>query len=496
MEQVSVELNGNSTSIEDVIAVVRENRKLSLTKGSNERIKKSAEIVKDILSKERKVYGVTTGFGYLQEVSISSNDAETLQKNLIKSHATGVGSKFPQEIVRGMMMLQLNKFAGGHSGIQPETVNLLLNLLNKNIVPVVPTQGSLGASGDLVPLAHLSLVLIGSGIADFNNERLPGKEALKKAGLEPVILKAKEGLALLNGTQAMTAIAALAVFDAEYLIRVANLATALSMEVHKANIDFLHPKIHQARPHEGQIQVAESIRDTLTGSKQVRKNIGVQDSYSLRCAPAVHGATLDAVSHVRKIVKIEINSSTDNPLIFSPEEIFSGGNFHGQPIALAMDYLGIAIAELGNISERRTERLVNPTLSGLPAFLSPESGLNSGFMIAHYTAASLVSENKGLAFPASVDSIPVSANQEDHVSMGTIAARQARKIIQNAENILAIELLCACQAIDLANIKEQLSPTCFKIYSLIRNRIQELFQDRELSIDIEICADLIRKKLF
>jgi len=496
MEQVSVELNGNSTSIEDVIAVVRESSQISLTKDSNERIKKSAEMVKDILSKERKVYGVTTGFGYLQEVSISSNDAETLQKNLIKSHATGVGSEFPQEIVRGMMMLQLNKFAGGHSGVQPETVNLLLNLLNKYIFPVVPSQGSLGSSGDLVPLAHLSLVLIGSGIADYNNERLPGKEALKKAGLEPVVLKAKEGLALLNGTQAMTAIAALAVFDADYLVRVANLATALSMEVHKANIDFLHPKIHQARPHEGQIQIAKSLRDTLKGSKQVRQNIGVQDSYSLRCAPAVHGATLDTVSYVRKIVEIEINSSTDNPLIFSPDEIFSGGNFHGQPIALAMDFLGIAIAELGNISERRTERLVNPTLSGLPAFLSPDSGLNSGFMIAHYTAASLVSENKGLAFPASVDSIPVSANQEDHVSMGTIAARQARKIIQNAENVIAIELLCVCQAIDLANIKNQLSPTCFKVYSLIRNRIQELVQDRELSIDIELCVDLIRKKLF
>ena len=496
MNQVSVELNGYSTSIEDVIAVVRESSQISLTKDSLERIKKSAEIVKDILSKERKVYGVTTGFGYLQEVSISSNDAETLQKTLIKSHASGVGSEFPQEIVRGMMMLQLNKFTGGHSGVQPETVNLLLNLLNKYIFPVVPSQGSLGSSGDLVPLAHLSLVLIGSGIADYNNERLPGKEALKKAGLEPVVLKAKEGLALLNGTQAMTAIAALAVFDADYLVRVANLATALSMEVHKANIDFLHPKIHQARPHEGQIQIAKSLRDTLKGSKQVRQNIGVQDSYSLRCAPAVHGATLDTVSYVRKIVEIEINSSTDNPLIFSPDEIFSGGNFHGQPIALAMDFLGIAIAELGNISERRTERLVNPTLSGLPAFLSPDSGLNSGFMIAHYTAASLVSENKGLAFPASVDSIPVSANQEDHVSMGTIAARQARKIIQNAENILAIELLCACQAIDLANIKDQLSPTCFKIYSLIRNRIQELVQDRELSIDIELCVDLIRKKLF
>ena len=287
MEQVSVELNGNSTSIEDVIAVVRESSQISLTKDSNERIKKSAEMVKDILSKERKVYGVTTGFGYLQEVSISSNDAETLQKNLIKSHATGVGSEFPQEIVRGMMMLQLNKFAGGHSGIQPETVNLLLNLLNKNLVPVVPTQGSLGASGDLVPLAHLSLVLIGSGIADFNNERLPGKEALKKAGLEPVVLKAKEGLALLNGTQAMTAIAALAVFDADYLVRVANLATALSMEVHKANIDFIHPKIHQARPHEGQIQIAKSLRDTLKGSKQVRQNIGVflHTKYELSIIP-------------------------------------------------------------------------------------------------------------------------------------------------------------------------------------------------------------------
>jgi histidine ammonia-lyase len=494
MNKVTVELDGYTLSIEDIIAVVRKYRKVNLTIDSNERISKSAEIVKDILSEERKVYGVTTGFGYLQEISISKKDAGKLQQNLITSHAAGVGSEFPHEIVRGMMVLQLNKFARGHSGIQPPTVSLLMNLLNNNIIPVVPSKGSLGASGDLAPLAHLSLILIGKGIADFNNERLKGIEALKKAGLEPVVLKAKEGLALLNGTQAMTAIATLAVYDADYLVHIANLATALSMEIHQANIDSLHPKIHQARPHVGQIQVAKSLRDYLSGSKRVRQNIGIQDSYSLRCVPVVHGASLDTISYARKVVEIEINSSTDNPLIFSPDEVFSGGNFHGQPIALIMDYLGIAVAELGNISERRIERLVNPSLSGLPAFLTSNGGLNSGYMIAQYTAASLVSENKGLAFPASIDSIPVSANQEDHVSMGTIAARQTRSIIANVENIIAIELLCACQAVDLAEIQDQLSPVCLKIYSQIRKRIPMLIQDRELAIDIESCVDLIRKK--
>ncbi len=494
MNQVTVELDGYNLSIEDIIAVLREKKRVKLTKDANERIIKSAEIVKDILSEERKVYGVTTGFGYLQEVSISSKDAEKLQQNLITSHVAGVGSEFPHEIVRGMMVLQLNKFARGHSGIQPQTVKLLMNLLNSNIVPVVPSKGSLGASGDLAPLAHLSSVLIGRGLADFNNERLPGIDVLKKAGLKPVILKAKEGLALLNGTHAMTAIAALAVCDAEYLVRVANLATALSMEIHQANIDSLHPKIHQARPHIGQNQVAKSMRDFLSGSKRVRQNIGIQDSYSLRCAPVVHGASLDTISYAKKVVEIEINSSTDNPLIFSPNEVFSGGNFHGQPIALSMDYLGIAIAELGSISERRIERLVNPSLSGLPAFLTPNSGLNSGLMIAQYTAASLVSENKGLAFPASVDSIPVSANQEDHVSMGTLAARQTRSIIKNVENILAIELLCVCQAVDLAKIQDQLSPVCRKIHSQIRNKIPTLIRDRELTDDIQLCVDLIQKK--
>lgn len=494
MSQVKVELDGYTLSIEDIVAVTRNNIPVNLTEKSRERIKKSAEIVKNILSEGRKVYGVNTGFGYLQEVSISSDDAEKLQYNLISSHAAGVGPDFPHEVVRGMMILQLNKFSRGHSGIQLQTVNTLMELVNRNIIPVVPSKGSLGASGDLAPLAHLSLVLIGKGKAEFNNERISGKEALEKAELEPVILKAKEGLALLNGTQTMTAIAALAVFDSEYLVRVANLATALSMEIHQANIDSLHPKIHQARPHVGQMQIAKSLRDFLCGSKRVRKNIGIQDSYSLRCAPAVHGASLDAISHARKIVEIEVNSSTDNPLIFSPEEVYSGGNFHGQPIALIMDYLGIAIAELGNISERRIERLLNPSLSGLPAFLTPDGGLNSGLMIAQYTAASLVSENKGLAFPASVDSIPVSANQEDHVSMGTIAAGQTRRIVKNVEYILAIELLCVCQAVDLAKIEGQLSPICFKIYSNIREKVSELVKDRELTPDIESCVQLIQNR--
>jgi histidine ammonia-lyase len=496
MERSKITLDGSSLTIQDLVNVTRHFFKVELTAQSIEKINYSSQIVQNILSKQHRVYGVTTGFGFLQDVAISPSDSEQLQLNLVRSHSAGVGAEFPEEIVRGMILLQANKFARGNSGIRLSTVNLLLKLLNKRITPIVPSKGSLGASGDLAPLAHLTAVLIGEGEAIYNQKRLPSIEALKEANLSPITLIAKEGLALLNGTQAMTSIAALALSDGGYLLRIANIAAALSMEVHRANIDSLNPLIHKARPHPGQIFIAQTLLEFLEGSHLVYRNVGRQDCYSLRCVPAVHGASYDTLQYVKKVIETEMNSSTDNPLIFSLNEIYSGGNFHGQPVALVMDFLGIALAEIGNISERRIEHLLNPTLSGLPAFLTPNSGLNSGFMIAQYTAASLVSENKHLASPASVDSIPVSANQEDHVSMGSIAASQTRQIIEHLEIILSIELLCACQAIDLAGIEKDLSPSSHKVFKILREVIPVLESDRELSSDIKKCSALIKSRAF
>ncbi|NHJ01979.1 MAG: histidine ammonia-lyase [Candidatus Heimdallarchaeota archaeon] len=489
-----IELDGEHLGIKDFISVVRAKNKIDLSKTAIQNINHSYEIIKTILAEKRRIYGVTTGFGYLQDVIISPDDSKKLQENLVKSHASGVGDNFPIEVVRGMMLLEINKFARGNSGVNPQVVELLIKMLNCGITPIVPSKGSLGASGDLAPLAHLALVLIGRGHALYKGLQYSGSEVLKLANLSPLSLGSKDGLALLNGTQAMTSIGALTVFDARYLLHIANLAAILSMEVHQANIDCLNSLIHDARPHAGQIAVAKEMRASLEGSKRIRKNIGRQDSYSLRCSPIVHGASLDTINYVKRIIQIEMNASTDNPLIFSVDEIYSGGNFHGQPVALAMDFLGIAMAEVGNISERRVERLLNPTLSNLPAFLTPHSGLNSGFMIAQYTAAALVSENKTLAVPASVDSIPVSANQEDHVSMGTIAATQTEKIIRNLEYILAIELLCVCQAIDLSEAVEFLSPSSKGIYEQIRKKVPRLVHDRELTPDIVSCVQMIQKR--
>jgi len=398
MTRPIVELDGKSLSIEDFITATRGDSFITVSNEAIEQITLAAEIVEDMTKQGRQIYGITTGFGFLQDVRVPPKDIQKLQENLIVSHSAGVGSEFPDEIVRGMMILQVNNFARGHSGIRAHIVSLLTELVNKRVIPIVPSKGSLGASGDLAPLAHLSSVLIGKGYAYYNGKRMSGSAALRKVGLNPVKLGAKEGLALLNGTQAMTSIAAFAVADSEYLVEIANLTTAMNMEVHRANIDALNPLIHEARPHNGQIKIAKTILNYLDGSKRIRKNVDRQDCYSIRCVPTVHGATSDTINHVKKVIEIEMNSSTDNPLVFCNNQILSGGNFHGQPIALAMDFLSIALAEIGSISERRIERLLNPTLSGLPPFLAPNSGLNSGFMIAQYTAASLVSENKGLAF--------------------------------------------------------------------------------------------------
>ncbi len=496
MVQNYIEIDGENLSIEAFSKIIKQNIPVKLSSNAEEKIKSSSLIVQKILKERKKIYGVTTGFGYLQKVSISLNDTEKLQENLILSHSAGVGPEFSKDVVKGMMTLQVNKFAKGHSGIRLKVVDYLIKMINNNIIPIVPSQGSLGASGDLAPLAHLSSVIIGRGNAYVDGNKTEGKQSLEKIGLKPIKLRAKEGLALLNGTQGMTAIGCISIDEALYLWKIANIAVALSMEVHQGNLDCLNPLIHKARPHEGQLNTAKMILDQLKDSKRTEVLVGKQDSYSLRCAPAVHGAVFDTISHSKKVIEIEMNSSTDNPLIFSEENILSGGNFHGEPVAFTLDFLGIALAELGNISERRIERLQNPALSKLPAFLTPESGLNSGLMIAQYTAAALASENKHHALPASIDTIPVSANQEDHVSMGMISANKLEVIIQNLRNILAIELICVVQAIDLSEIQSEISPSNKRVYSIIRSQIPRLNHDRELTPDIEKCAELISQRCF
>ncbi|SHK33558.1 histidine ammonia-lyase, partial [Anaerobranca californiensis DSM 14826] len=406
----------------------------------------------------------------------------------------GVGEPFPEEVVKTMMLLRANSLAKGYSGITMETLELLLEMINNDIIPLVPSQGSLGASGDLVPLAHIALVMIGRGKAYLNGEIVPGIEALNAVGLSPVELKAKEGLALINGTQAMTACGVLALKKSEEIKKLADVIAALTCEALNGIIDAYHPKVGEIRPHKGQQDSGENLRNLLAGSRLISRQgeLRVQDPYTLRCIPQVHGGSREALDYVKKVVLTEVNSATDNPLIFSDEgQVISGGNFHGQPLAIAMDTLAIAISEFANISERRIERLVNPQLSGLPAFLVEEGGLNSGFMIPQYVAASLVSENKGLSTPASVDSIPSSANQEDHVSMGTIAARKALKVVENTINVLAIELLCAVQALDFKG-PGKMSPITREIYDLVRSKVSKLVEDRELHQDINKCAELIK----
>jgi histidine ammonia-lyase len=396
------------------------------------------------------------------------------------------------------MAIRINDLAMGHSGIRLDTIRHLQALLNGKVCPVVPEKGSVGASGDLAPTAHLGLVLIGQGEAFYQGRRIPGDKALKHIGLQPLQLEAGEGLALINGTQVMTAIATHVVYDAIRLSKMADIACAMSLEVLMGTDAEFDPKIHQIRPHQGQADAADNMRRLTRNSEIIlshRDCPRIQDAYTLRCSPQIHGASRDAISHVRRVVETEINSSTSNPLIFPDSgEFLLGGNFHGQPIALAMDYLSMALAELANVSERRVERLVNPQLSELPDFLVRDGGLNSGYMLAQYTAAALVSENKVLAHPACVDSIPTSANKEDHVSMGATAARKCREILQNAEYVISVELLCASQALDLltADKPYKAGDGTRETHRAIRENIPYLEQDRIISLDMEAMASLLR----
>ena len=490
-----IHMGMDDMTLDDLVSISRRGAAVKLTEESERRINNARELVDQWIREEKTIYGVTTGFGALSDVPISRKDTRQLQENILMSHAAGVGDMLDLETVRAVMALRIKDLARGHSGIRLETVHHLITILNQGVCPVVPEKGSVGASGDLAPLAHLSLVLIGQGQAFYNGRRISGLEALKQCGLEPLRLEAAEGLALINGTQVMTAIGALSVHDALELSKLIDIAAAMSLEVLMGSRMEFDPRIHQVRPHPGQAAAADNMyritrnSDIVTSHKDCCR---IQDAYTLRCSPQVQGAAKDAIAYVKKVVETEMNASTNNPLIFpDSQEFLLGGNFHGEPIALAMDFLCMAVSEFANISERRIERLVNPKLSGLPAFLVSDGGLNSGFMIVQYTAASLVSENKVLSHPACVDSIPTSANKEDHVSMGTISSRKCREVVKNTENVIAIELLCGAQALDLfTNVKP--GEGTLAAYTVIRNAVSHLEKDRILSKDINTIKHLMR----
>ena len=493
-------LGDQPLTVDDVIAIAHQDVCVAISETRRQAITNIRNQVAQFLVDEApNVYGVNTGFGALAEVRIPEEQLSSLQTNLLRSHATGVGQPYDASIVRAIMALRANVLLLGTSGVRVEVPELLVSMLNRGIHPVIPEKGSVGASGDLAPLAHLALVLIGEGRAEYQGQTSDGLTALTKAGLQPVVLAAKEGLALINGTQAMTADMALVIKRCRNIVRMADIAGSMSCQGLLGSASPFDERIHKARPHRGQLVVAQNLRGLMANSPITDSHADchkVQDPYSLRCMPQVHGATRVALSHATEVVSTECNSATDNPLVFETADggldTISGGNFHGQPIALVADYLAIAIAEIANISERRIEQLVNPNLSsGLPPFLSPNSGLNSGFMIAQVTAAALVSENKILSHPASVDSIPSSANREDHVSMGTIAARKARHIAEHVETVLAIELLCGCQALDLRKPLEA-SPPIQAVQQEIRRHVSTLAKDRLLHEDIEAITELVR----
>lgn len=489
-------IDGNNLTLQDLAGVARKNFKVALKEEAERRVKDSRAYVDRLVQDGKIVYGITTGFGEFSKVHISKDKTEELQKNLITSHACGIGKHLPEETARAVMLLRANALAKGFSGVRLETLQGLLEMLNRGVHPAIPEKGSLGASGDLAPLSHMVLPLIGLGEAYYKGQLMPGAQAMQAAGIKPVVLSSKEGLALINGTQVMTAIGALTVYDALNLLKLCDISAALTMEALNGVTDAFMPEIHAIRPHKGQTDTAENIRQITAGSQRVTRGgeVRVQDAYSLRCVPQIHGASRDAVRYVAEKVEVEMNSVTDNPIILADKEMaVSGGNFHGQPMALAFDFLGIALAELANVCERRIDRLVNPLVSGLPGFLTEQGGLHSGFMIAQYSAAALVSENKVLAHPASVDSIPSSANQEDHVSMGTIAARKAREIYFNSSRVLAIELFAAAQAVDL-NAKDagkKLGAGTQAAYGEIRKVAQKVGEDRELYVDFNKVSEII-----
>lgn len=477
-----LELNGHSLRLEDIIQVARNRKKVALDRSAVAFVERGSNMVRSWVDEGKTIYGITTGFGDLASQVIPPKQSIRLQENLLISHACGVGEPFPEDIVRAITLLRINSLIRGFSGISMKTLSRLVDLLNLGIHPLIPCKGSVGASGDLCPLSHLAIALVGLGEVVFKGKRMQASDALRLNNLEPLCLGPKEGLALNNGTAAMTGVASIAIWDALLLLKSADVIAALSLEALRGVPYAFDPRTHELRPHHGQIKVAKNIRTLISGSEIVEKykSQRVQDAYSIRCIPQVHGASRDGVDYVHEKIQIEINSVTDNPLIFpAEEEAISGGNFHGQPVALAMDFFGIAMAEIGSISERRTARLVDAKLSGLPPFLIANSGINSGFMIPQYVSAALVSENKVLAHPSSVDSIPTSANQEDHVSMGMYSARKGLEILNNVKKTLAIELLLASQGLDFSRPLKPGRGTS-AAYDLFRTVVPFIEEDRFL----------------
>ena len=499
MSREKLIIGNNEISLKDIRFFLEAAPEVILADSVKDKIIRSRKIIDDIVSSKKVVYGVNTGFGKFADVHIKQEETAELQRRLVLSHAAGVGRPMPLEIVRLMMLLKIKNLSLGYSGVRLQLVELLADMLNCGIVPVVPEKGSVGASGDLAPLAHIALVMIGEGEAfiekDGQIQRMAGAEALKYCGLKALPFEAKEGLAVLNGTQAMQAQGVYALNQARKLIKSADIIGAMSLEALLGTLTAFDDRIQQIRNHPGQIAVGENFRKILHQSPIVESHRysdnKVQDAYSLRCSPQVHGAVRDALDYVESVFVREMNGVTDNPLVFPDNsDVLSGGNFHGEPLALASDYLGIVIAELGNISERRIEHMLDPAVSEMAGFLTEEGGLNSGFMIAQVTAAALVSENKVLAHPSSVDSIPTSANKEDHVSMGTFAARKAMEIVENVENVYAVELICACQALEL---RRPLKPSAVtgKILEVVREKIAHWKKDRIMHTDIDSAKDMI-----
>ena len=494
----TLRIDGNSLTIADVVSVARRDTSVALDRAAEQLVRAAAKLVAEVADGDAPVYGINTGFGDLSQQRIARGDLVKLQYNLLRSHAAGVGDPLPQDVTRAVLLLRANTLAAGRSGVRPETIDLLLDLLNRGVHPIIPMHGSVGASGDLAPLAHAALVLIGEGEAMFEGKQLSGAEALKRAGLKPIELAPKEALSLINGTQVMTAIGCLALHDAEVLCTSADIIGALSAEALRATDAAWDEALHAERPHPGQLTVAANLRRLVDGSPLVASHRDgdprVQDPYSIRCMPQVHGASRDALAQTRRVLEIEINSVTDNPLVFAEQHrIVSGGNFHGQPVAIVLDLATIAVAELADISESRIDRMTNGHTSGLPAFLSPDPGMNSGFMVAQYTAAALVAENRLRAMPASVESIPTSADMEDHVSMGVHAAHKLAAVVRNTRDVLAIESLCAAQGLDLLAVTSSVALEAAR--RVIREYVPMLQADRVLGPDIATVREVIARDL-
>ena len=508
MMSETIEINGRSLVLEEIAAVAIGRTEVTIASEAYPRMEASRTVVDNLVSNSETAYGINTGFGKLSDVRIEPHQLEALQRNLVRSHACGIGEPLPEDEVRAMLLLRANVLAKGLSGVRPVIVETLCAMLNRGVHPVVPARGSVGASGDLAPLAHLALTLIGEGEAHYRGQRMSSSRALELAQIPALTLAAKEGLALLNGTQAMAAVGGLALARALRVVELFDLAGAMSLEALRGTPAAFDARIHEARPHQGQINVATHLRALLADS-EIRESHRhddprVQDAYCLRCMPQVHGAARGALAHIRSVIEVETGSATDNPLIFSNDvsssdsvgEILSGGNFHGAPLALALDYAAIAMADLMSISERRIDRLINPDINeGLPAFLSPDAGVSSGLMIAHVAAAALLNEAKVLSHPSSVDSVPTSGGKEDHVSMGMTGALKLRQVVANAEYVLAIEMISAAQGLDY---RLPLKPAhqVARAAAKVRELIPALHEDRVLAGDMEEMAQALRAGKF